>query len=97
MNKPIEKTIRAQLAEYDPELLLADGFDAAIIGVARRVGSDDVIVYDRAECITMLVAEGLSFEEANEHFKYNVAGAFIGTKIGAKTPWFLTCVDELTE
>ena len=70
---------RERIAEIDPEMLLADGFEAAIIGVASRCGMRTVVVYDRAKCISILVErDGMDHEEAEEFFEFNVAGAYMG-------------------
>jgi hypothetical protein len=71
---------REKLCERDEELLCADGFDEAIAGVAYQFGGDAVVLYDRDKCIDILIEEGLSYEDAIEHFEYNVSGAYVGPK-----------------
>jgi hypothetical protein len=66
----------------DEELLIADGFDDAIIGV------DDVnvrIVYDVFKIITILIHNGMSTDEAFEFYHYNILGSYVGEK----TPLFV--------
>jgi hypothetical protein len=61
----------------DEELLFVDGFDAAIIGI------DTVnyrVVYNIEIIIEVLIAEGMSYEDALEHFSYNIEGAYVGEK-----------------
>lgn len=58
--------------------LFADGFDAAILGIIQRCGQPAVVIYDRAKCITLLVEQGMSHEEAEEYFTYNTEGAWVG-------------------
>ena len=62
----------------DVELLFADGFNDAIIGVdfsTRRV------VYSIERCLEILeTKEGMSAEDAMDHFYYNVGGAWVGDK-----------------
>ena len=80
-------SLRDRIAEWDEDVLLADGFDAAFVGLAERCGSVPVAVYDRARCIQVLVArDGMSEEEAEEYFDFNVLGAYVGER----TPWFIT-------
>jgi hypothetical protein len=55
---PPPGSVGATLAEIDPELLTADGFDMAILGVAARCGMEPVVVYDRAKCLEILMAKG---------------------------------------
>ena len=35
-------------------------------------------VYDRDKCIQILVAQGMSDIDAEDHFSYNVEGAYVG-------------------
>lgn len=63
--------------EYpDATFLKADGFDDAIIGV-------DVmsmrLIYSVDQCIKILMArDGMSDDEADEFFEFNVAGSYMG-------------------
>ena len=59
-------------------LLIADGFDDAIVGVGSRCGQPDVAVYDVDKCIDILVCSGFSLDEAHEHFGFNVEGGWHG-------------------
>jgi hypothetical protein len=61
----------------EEEMLLADGFDEALIGTARRLSGTLVAVYDRNKCIEIL-ARDMSPEEAEEYFEFNVEGAWMG-------------------
>lgn len=70
-------SILSQILErYDGnELLKADGFDNAVIGIDSRGMR---LIYSRSKCIDILVKQGLSYEEAIEHFDFNVEGAYVG-------------------
>ena len=70
----------------DPEVLFADGFDDAILGFVERFGAPPVVLYNRDKCIEILMEQGMTFEEAHEHFDYNVVGAWVGDR----TPAFAT-------
>lgn len=84
-------TLREQLADLDEEILLLDGFDEAFLGLGRRVGCRVVAVYDRDRCLELLVQrDGMSEEEAIEHFDFNVSGAWVGEQ----TPLFLERVQS---
>ncbi|CAB4197132.1 hypothetical protein UFOVP1304_6 [uncultured Caudovirales phage] len=74
------------LSERYGDLLIADGFDDAIIGVGERAGCEPVLCYDRSACIQILMDGGQSFEEAEEYFEFNVVGAWVGEL----TPIFIT-------
>lgn len=65
--------------------LLADGFDGALVGMGYRF-TYAVAVYDRVKCLNILVSrDGMTEEEAEEYFSFNVEGAFMGEH----TPVFL--------
>ena len=69
---------RKKISEQYPELLIADGFDKAIIGVSTSFNKMSV-AYDTNKCIKILMSrDNMSREEAIEYFEYNVAGAYVG-------------------
>lgn len=82
--------IRERLAEANPEALLADGFEDALIGTVEHFGSSQrsfVALYDASKCIEILVErDGMTFEEAVEFFEFNTLGAYAGPH----TPAFAT-------
>lgn len=67
----------------DENVLLADGFEDAFLGIGRKFG-DPHAVYDRDKCIEILMKD-MSLEEAEEYFSFNVEGAYVGEQ----TPIFL--------
>ena len=68
----------------DIEILKADGFDDAVIGIEERSGR---LVYDVNLMISILICdEGMSEEEAIEYLDYNVIGAYVGEQ----TPIYIT-------
>jgi hypothetical protein len=79
----IKEKIEEILGE-DENVLLADGFEDAFVGIGRQFGKP-FAVYDRFECIEILIKEGMSEEEAEDYFQYNTEGAWIGDQ----TPIFL--------
>jgi hypothetical protein len=67
-------------------VVLADGFENALLGLAERCGSDTVAVYDYEKAVAILMErDGMTDEEANEWMGFNVLGAYVGEQ----TPWFL--------
>jgi hypothetical protein len=81
------KTLKEKIIDIlneDENFLLADGFDDAFVGIGRQFGRP-IAVYDRFECIELLIKEGMSEEEAEEYFQFNVEGAWVGEN----TPIFL--------
>lgn len=65
------------------DLLFADGLDEALIGIVTRFGMEPVALYDRDKVIEIFMKEGLNLEEAEEHFGFNVFGAWVGEKTPA--------------
>lgn len=69
-------TLEMILDNYPDETFLkADGFDDAVIGFEE--GSMR-LVYSTIECIRVLQREGMSYDDALEHFYYNVRGGYVG-------------------
>ena len=62
----------------ESKALFAEGFEGAFIGMFRRFGQQEVALYDYDKCISILMKDGLSYEEAAEHFEFNVIGAWVG-------------------
>jgi len=80
--KTLKEKIEDMLGE-DENVLLADGFDDAFVGIGRQFGKPFAI-YERSKCIDIL-QQDMSEEEAEEYFQYNVEGAWVGEN----TPIFL--------
>ena len=77
-----------RIMEWFPEeeIVLADGFDKAIIGVSNN---DMRVIYSKSLCIDILMSQGMDEYEALEYFEYNVSGAYVGEK----TP--IWCLDDI--
>lgn len=62
----------------DEEILKADGFDDAIIGIDEQSMR---LIYSVSKCIDVLEQQqGMEFNDAIEHFNYNVSGSYVGPK-----------------
>jgi hypothetical protein len=70
----------------DCEILLADGFESAFIGVATQFNRV-MAVYDKQKCIEILM-EDMSEDDAYEYFEFNVSGAYVGEN----TPAFIELI-----
>ena len=78
--------IKGVLGEIDEEILLADGFEDALIGYVE-VFNKTVALYDRDKCLDILMKrDGMSYSDAMEFFEFNVTGAYVGDY----TPAFAT-------
>lgn len=62
----------------DEGALKADGYDDCVIGVASRCGTPDVVAYDVEKILDKLTSEGMTREEAEEYFEFNILGAYVG-------------------
>jgi len=81
------KTSREELAEqFGDDILLMDGYDDCVVGVVEQFGRPPIVCYDRENVIRKMVADGMTYEEAEEFFEYNQIGAWVGDR----TPCFLT-------
>lgn len=73
----------------DEDILTADGFDEAVIGIDDKTMR---IIYSVTKCIEILMTEmEMDIEEAVEFFEFNVKGS----ELGEKTP--IWCEDMLIE
>jgi hypothetical protein len=61
----------------DEDILMADGFDDAIIGIETKTMR---VIYSVSKCIEILVEQGMSEFEAIEYFDFNVSGSYVGEK-----------------
>jgi hypothetical protein len=61
----------------DEEILKADGFDEAVVGIDS---SSMRLIYSVRLCIEILVEEGMDMIDAVEHFDYNVRDSYVGEK-----------------
>jgi len=67
-----------QIADETGEnLLLFDGFDEAIVGVGTQF-TVAIVVYSKGKIIEAIMQDGSTYEEAIEHFDFNVAGSYMG-------------------
>lgn len=60
----------------DADILLADGFDEAFMGIASQANKL-IAVYDREKCLKIL-EESMSRDEAVDYFEFNVVSAYVG-------------------
>lgn len=83
MNNMLEKIV-----EWfpDEEILKADGFDEAVIGIDTNSMR---LIYSYSLCVAVLVKDGMTEEDAIDYLEYNVVSAYVGEK----TP--IWCADNL--
>ncbi len=79
----IDACIRRHM-EDDETVLLADDLEPAFMAIGRQFNRP-IAIYSQRKVIKILMRQGMSREEAEEYFSYNIAGAFVGDQ----TPVFL--------
>jgi hypothetical protein len=78
--------IKETLAEIDEQILLADGFEEALIGYVE-IFNKTIALYDRDKCLDILMKrDGMDYDSAVEFFEFNTTGAYVGEH----TPAFAT-------
>lgn len=82
--------IKDYISEIDPNIILFDGLDSALIGFQEAFGKKPVAIYDYDLCIRLLEDGGepdleKRYFDACEYFEFNVLGAYVGDY----TPTFL--------
>lgn len=68
--------IKAYLAEINPDALLIEQFEEALMGVVSMFGKGPLALYDKNKIISILMKD-MSEEEAFEYFEYNIIGAYM--------------------
>jgi hypothetical protein len=77
---------REEIQEKNPEALLCDGFDLAIIGMVERINLGPIVAYDVDKMLDIMIErDGMTYEEAMEYFDYNI----IGARLGENTPIYI--------
>ena len=78
-DNPILKKI-LESENHDVEsIIVLQGLSRAVIGVSERWGEIPKLVYDKDIIFDILVNdEGMSEDEATEHFYYNILGTYMG-------------------
>ena len=67
--------LKETIAEYNPEALLADGHDHAIMGYS----TDGRVIYSLNMVIEGLIEDSeMTYEDAVEFFNFNIGGAYVG-------------------
>jgi hypothetical protein len=82
--------VREALSEENPDAILFDGLDAALVGYAEQWSRPALAVYDLGELERVHVAMGMTWEEASEYVSFNVVGLWAGEH----TPLILYRVED---
>ena len=86
--KQDDEAKRNELAEhFGDDLMFATNFDNAIIGVSMGISWGTKVVYDAEKMArTLVVSEGMTYNEAWEYLEFNTFNAYVGDN----TPIFVS-------
>ena len=76
--------IKEYADESGEEIILYNGYEEAIIGLAHRFGMETSVAYDYDKDLEIL-SQDMSYEDAVEYFDFNVIGGWVGET----TPLFI--------
>jgi hypothetical protein len=86
------RTLCEYFSQWDDfeDTLFIDQFDAAFVGFGWQFNVGPIATYDQDLVMDILMADGMTEEEALEHFSFNIIGGYVGER----TPIFLTHVKD---
>jgi hypothetical protein len=80
------------ISEFDQDALYPTTHEDAIVGVVERFGMGPVIVLDKRKIIrTLMQRDGMTEEQAQEFFEFNIIGAWMGEG----TPAYMTRAEDM--
>jgi len=65
-------------SDEDGPIIFSEELDGAIIGVGQQFTNDGLVAYSMTKIIECLTDQGMSHEEALEHFGFNIQGSWLG-------------------
>lgn len=76
--QPSPDDVYEELAEANPDAMVANGFEDAYLGYTAGMGTP-VAVYDYQKCVEVLMdRDGMTEEEAIEYLEHNAVSAYVG-------------------
>ena len=74
-----QRQVADELADqYDHPLIVLDGMDEALMGIASTPGQPARLAYDVGRIIEIIKSWGCTQEEAEEYYSYNIECLYIG-------------------
>ncbi len=77
--------IQHWIEDSEQDLWLFTGQDDAIIGVATQFTKEPCVIYSLTGILNNLMEDGMTHEEAQEFYSFNIEGAWYGDQ----TPYVL--------
>jgi hypothetical protein len=95
LKKSMRQLVEKVVESSEEDVLFANGFDEAILGLSLDNPKEGLrVIYDYSKCISILEErDGMTLEEAEEFFSFNVVGAWVGEG----TPLYVLTKDFLEE
>jgi hypothetical protein len=85
-------TAKEMMAEWNEEMLFADGYDNCLLGVLELFGHPPIAVYDKTKVLAEIMRDTeLTYEDALEHYEYNMLGSYVGES----TPAYLVPMHDI--
>ena len=85
------KRVLDQLSDLNPEAVLFENMNSALIGIGYISAADPVAVYSKSRIYNKLLRDGLSPEDADEYY----TGKFVAVRAGDHTPVILDDMQEV--
>ena len=60
------------------DVKVMDGLDSALVGLVQIFTNTPIAVYSYRRIIAELVRKGMTREEADEYFRFNIQGSYVG-------------------
>ena len=76
----VTNDVKERLADIDPNIIIFDGLNDAIIGHAYlRQSQTHVAVYDYDKIVeTLMEHQGMNYKDARAYADFNIVGAYLG-------------------
>jgi hypothetical protein len=72
MNEEIQELITLE----NENAVILNGFDEAILGMTYAFGKEPVVAYSINKILETLIKDGMTLEDAQEYFEYNILNAY---------------------
>lgn len=70
--------IKDKMTELNPDAILYDDLDNALVGLGRQYPNNHVFIYDMDKIVKVFEEMGMTHLEALEHYDFNVGGMGMG-------------------
>ena len=72
----LNENLMKNILENFEDLLVANGYDEAILGVSSK----EIVIYSIPKILEILQKDGMDEDEALEFFEFNIEGSYVGEK-----------------